>query len=155
MRDMKHRRRYIAAVVTFWFVVLGVPGFIVYREARQQDLNRRLIKAIGARDTHAVVRALEQGASANARDQHAIPPWALMRNLLLGDRSAETDSASALMIAVGVRKGCLHPQHHQCKTLNVGVKREQAFTSASVAAVFAFIRLHLRDLRIGSSPPRG
>jgi hypothetical protein len=66
---MKKRRRAIGIIILALFVMIGMPSVLIWRQYRQERLNRNLIAAIKRVDAEAVDTLLQQGASANATDR--------------------------------------------------------------------------------------
>lgn len=95
---MKRKQRIILLLVVFWAVIVGVPGVWLWQADRQERLNRQLISAIKRDDTPAALSALEQGATANARDEAIIPLRETIWNLVRRRRLLPPTQDTALFV---------------------------------------------------------
>ena len=82
-RVLMKRPRLLRFLFASLLILLFVGGLVVLpvvREMRQQEKNRALIEAVKQNDARAVIRLLEAGADANARDvpQETRPFWRVM-----------------------------------------------------------------------------
>ena len=89
------RRRLFRLLCISLLVLLVVAGLVVLpvvRELRQEAKNRALIAAVKANDASAVVRLLEAGADANARDlpKDPRPFWRKLWDSFRQKQQAET-----------------------------------------------------------------
>jgi uncharacterized protein len=85
-------------------MAVAISGIAVYREARQQTLNRDLIAAIKRNDSSQVAALLHRGAEANALDLPADTRtfWHTLLDLVRGTRPSTASSPAALMVALNV-----------------------------------------------------
>ena len=96
-----NRKQHIALLLlAFWSVILGGPGFLLWREYRQQQLNQQLLTAVKRQDVRSALRALADGADANARDEPVSPPWENLWNMLRGRRPSQSFAYTPLLLLV-------------------------------------------------------
>jgi ankyrin repeat protein len=102
---MRPRARKRILLFLFLAVLIGLPVWIVYRQIRQERLNRDLIAAIKKNDTATVIALLNAGANPNAQDKGNVPVSASHVLLTWMDRlrgrksTDQTFYPSALMVA--------------------------------------------------------
>ncbi len=81
--------------------LVGVPGWLTYRQMRQDRLDRDLIAAIKCNDTPVALSLLSQGADANVRDEpqrKSATLWQLLRNTLRYKHSPPSAAPTALFV---------------------------------------------------------
>jgi hypothetical protein len=101
----------LRAVVLLGFgsVLLGVFGVRMWRADRQQRLNRQLFFAIKRNDTAAALRALDDGAEANAHDEpRRVSVWERVSAILSGRRRSESSAPTPLLVLLDMRSGELN-----------------------------------------------
>src|SRR5579871_6148798 len=85
-------------------VLIGVLGWLTWREVKHERLNRQLIEAIKRQDTPTALSALAQGADANARDeQQTLPAWKVLWNRLRGKRPPASHAPTALILTLELK----------------------------------------------------
>ncbi len=96
--------------------IIGVPGWVIYRDIRQDRLDRALIAAIKRNDTPATLALLDQGADPDARDTSDLQPpsvWQLLLDRLHGRYSQPSTAPTALFFVCGLDPTPYNnPPHH-------------------------------------------
>ena len=95
---MNRKCRTTILVLALWSVFIGIPGYFLWREVHQQQLNQQLVAAIKSEDTSAALLTLNLGADANARDEPRVSVWQRMWNLLQHHRTAPSTANTPLLI---------------------------------------------------------
>ncbi len=109
MVHVTRNKRTIIFILTLQFVIIGVPGVLLWRDYQQQRLNRRLFDAINLDDAPSALLALAHGADANARDEPVVPPWLLVWNLLRNRQAAVPWAGTPLLMSLDLERG--EPSH--------------------------------------------
>ncbi len=84
--------------------IIGVPGWVIYRDIRQDYLNHALIAAVKRDDTSEAIALLNEGADANAHDEpqrRLVSLWQFLMNVLHHRQTQHVTAPTALQIAVG------------------------------------------------------
>jgi len=90
-------------VILVLLSLLCIPAGLIYREAKQQRLNRDLIAAIERTDTQETIALLDQGADPNARDvPDARTVWQKLRDSFLRKRPQTIPGTQALVLALPI-----------------------------------------------------
>lgn len=91
----------IIFLVCLLAIMVGVPVWLTWRQARQCRLDRALIAAIEQRKPQEAMALLDAGADANARQkpQEVHPWWRYIWKRLHGNKPAPTPSNTALVLA--------------------------------------------------------
>lgn len=98
---MNQKRLILLFPLCLLALLIGVLGWLTWREVRQERLNRQLIDAIKQEDTTTALSALKQGADANARDEkQTLPAWKDLWNRLRGKRPPPSKAPTALLLAL-------------------------------------------------------
>ena len=100
---MRARKASMTVHLLFWAALVGVPGLALWKEVRQRSLNQQLLAAITREDTPAALRALEQGADANARQASGVSIWERTWNQLRGRRQEADSGTTALLASIRTR----------------------------------------------------
>jgi hypothetical protein len=95
---MSRKQRTILLILVFWSVVIGIPGVLLWRTDRQQQLNRDLIEAIKRDDMPTALCSLAQGADANARDAPIVSPWQSLCDLVHMRHQTVSDTPPPLIV---------------------------------------------------------
>jgi ankyrin repeat protein len=102
-----NRRRSIGRIfLAVLILLIGVPGWLICRQLRQDSLDKALIAALRNNDAFEAIHLLHQGANANARYELPDPrtPWQRLLDSFEGKPKPQPDrpTATALLIALKV-----------------------------------------------------
>jgi ankyrin repeat protein len=132
---------------------MGVLGWLIYIQTRQEGLNRALIAAIKRQDTPTALSLLEQGADANAHDESQQTPvswWQLLLDKLHTRHALPPTAPTALLVAFFEPSRNGDYRYHQADSLlieallnhgaDINAQDENGGTALIYAAEFGHVK---------------